>query len=350
MDTSNNALVLTGAVLPGHDAAAVWPAFASYFRMEPDKVTGQLVPRAPVTIKESTDLAKLQGLQDGLRGIGAESEIHPLDARGSLFAAVGGQPRGPLPFTYIESRVRAGDWPSTIEVAEVGSSLWKPFANVRQAAVEQRLEPGPFAAAPTSPPPAPMAARAAPYVARGGLERGQMLPAGEAIHAGFWRRCAAMFLDTLILIIPFSLLNVIPFLGFIAAFVGQWLYFALMEASPSQATIGKQVMGIKVTDDYGGQIDFGRATGRYFGKILSSLILSIGYFMAGFTERKQGLHDLLAGCCVVFSEVDPGRPMPTTRPPMPWYGWLLNILCIALPILGIIGLTIFLSQMNLNWH
>ena len=70
MQNTKHALVLTGIVLPGHAAEAVWPALASYFRMEPDSVSTKLVPRAPVTLKESDDLGKLQGLQDGLRSIG----------------------------------------------------------------------------------------------------------------------------------------------------------------------------------------------------------------------------------------------------------------------------------------
>ena len=72
-----------------------------------------------------------------------------------------------------------------------------------------------------------------------------------------------------------------------------------MEASSKQGTLGKMVLGIIVTDEAGNRISFGRATGRYFGKILSSLILLIGYIMIAFTKKKQGLHDLLASTLVV---------------------------------------------------
>jgi len=78
-----------------------------------------------------------------------------------------------------------------------------------------------------------------------------------------------------------------------------WLYFAIMESSASQGTLGKMALGIKVTDLQGNQIGFARATGRYFGKIVSAVILLIGYFMCLFTEKKQCLHDLMAGCLVV---------------------------------------------------
>jgi uncharacterized RDD family membrane protein YckC len=58
------------------------------------------------------------------------------------------------------------------------------------------------------------------------------------------------------------------------------------------------IFGLKVTDLNGQRISFERATGRHFAKWLSSLILFIGYIMAGFSERKQALHDLLAGTLV----------------------------------------------------
>jgi len=85
----------------------------------------------------------------------------------------------------------------------------------------------------------------------------------------------------------------------LAALVGGWLYFALMESSAWQATLGKRAVGIKVTDMEGGRISFGRATGRHFGKFVSALIFYIGFIMAGFTEKRQALHDIMAGCLVV---------------------------------------------------
>jgi uncharacterized RDD family membrane protein YckC len=78
-----------------------------------------------------------------------------------------------------------------------------------------------------------------------------------------------------------------------------WLYYALMESSSFQATVGKRALGLKVTGMNGDPISFGTASIRYFGKILSHLIFSIGYIMAAFTEKKQALHDILAGCLVI---------------------------------------------------
>jgi uncharacterized RDD family membrane protein YckC len=72
-----------------------------------------------------------------------------------------------------------------------------------------------------------------------------------------------------------------------------------MESSARQATLGKMAVGIKVTDEAGARISFGRAVGRYFGKFVSTIILLIGFLMVAFTEKKQGLHDKLAGTLVV---------------------------------------------------
>ncbi len=145
------------------------------------------------------------------------------------------------------------------------------------------------------------------------------------LHAGFWRRVAAYLIDYLILspvlfgislwwIIPvfrtsmhapfaydpFAIYHVGAYWGAsLLAMAIQWLYFALLESSPQQATVGKLALGLRVTDLYGRRIGFVRATGRFFGKIISGMILDIGYMMAGWTARKQALHDLMASCCVV---------------------------------------------------
>jgi uncharacterized RDD family membrane protein YckC len=78
-----------------------------------------------------------------------------------------------------------------------------------------------------------------------------------------------------------------------------WLYFSLLESSGWQATLGKKALGLEVTDLAGRRISFGRATGRFFAKYISAIILMIGFLMAGFTEKKQALHDILAGTLVI---------------------------------------------------
>jgi uncharacterized RDD family membrane protein YckC len=85
----------------------------------------------------------------------------------------------------------------------------------------------------------------------------------------------------------------------ILAIIINWGYFSYMESSASQATLGKMLLGIKVTDLDGNRISFGKALLRTVAKILSSVILLIGYIMAAFTARKQALHDMIAGTLVV---------------------------------------------------
>lgn len=153
----------------------------------------------------------------------------------------------------------------------------------------------------------------------------------EKKYAGFWWRFLAIIIDGLILgvvkwIIITPILAVFGFgvykaatsgemdetaaLGIIGAFAGAmalvwvftmiagWLYYSLMESSKFQGTIGKLALGIIVTDMEGNRISFGRATGRFFGKIVSAIILYVGFMMAGFTDKKQGLHDILASTLV----------------------------------------------------
>ncbi len=136
-------------------------------------------------------------------------------------------------------------------------------------------------------------------------------------YAGFWRRFAAFVIDAILLGIVQTVLTValgvvIPaadmsegaVIGYVVTFnlvifIAIWLYFTLMESSAKQATLGKILVGIVVTDIDGNRVSLGRASGRYFGKAVSWVILTIGFLMAGFTERKQALHDIMAGCLVI---------------------------------------------------
>jgi uncharacterized RDD family membrane protein YckC len=75
-------------------------------------------------------------------------------------------------------------------------------------------------------------------------------------------------------------------------------YYPSMECSRFQGTVGKRLCGIIVTDRNGQSISFWRAFIRNLAKVISALPLCIGFMMAGFTDRKQGLHDLISGCYV----------------------------------------------------
>lgn len=119
-------------------------------------------------------------------------------------------------------------------------------------------------------------------------------------YGGFWIRVGACLIDTMILLVSgFVLHRTLGPNSAILAWIVEWLYFAVMESSVNQATIGKMVCGLAVTDTDGNRISFGRATGRYLGKIVSTLTLGLGFLMVGWTREKRGLHDFIAGTLVV---------------------------------------------------
>lgn len=97
---------------------------------------------------------------------------------------------------------------------------------------------------------------------------------------------------------------IVMFIMFLILFTVNWLYHAIMESSTKQATLGKMAISMKVTDMNGNRITFARASGRFFAKILSGLIFNIGYIIAGFTEKKQALHDMIAGTLVINKEYE----------------------------------------------
>jgi len=151
------------------------------------------------------------------------------------------------------------------------------------------------------------------------------------LYAGFWLRVVAYLIDALIIGIPFGAIilvmlaatgvmagiqNIHPgdspdaifallgvgaiFGAIVLALVGSWLYYAWCESSAWQATFGKKALGLYVTNMQGQRITFGRASGRFFAKIITGMIpLGIGYMLAGFTEKKQALHDMIASCLVM---------------------------------------------------
>ena len=88
-------------------------------------------------------------------------------------------------------------------------------------------------------------------------------------------------------------------MGNIIGFIVAWLYYAFMESSSMQATLGKKALGLRVVDMDGSPISFWRASGRFWAKIPSGLLCAVGFIMAAFTDKKQALHDMMASCLVV---------------------------------------------------
>lgn len=252
-----------------------------------------------------------------------------------------GQNFGPYSLDEVRQYLASGNIVVTDLAWYEGAPGWMPLGQVPGVAPAAR----PAGQAPAA---AALAAPAAVAVARpAAVSRApvaQSHAAGERRPAGFWKRALALIVDYLVLVlvslgIGFAI-GVMLALGggsgsgfgwftyLLGLFLG-WLYFALMESSSGQATIGKRVVGIVVTDLNGERIGFGRASGRYFGKILSTLILLVGYLMAALTERKQGLHDMLAGTLVLNREAD-ARDLP---------GWAIALILlpvVAVPVLGIL--------------
>lgn len=116
-------------------------------------------------------------------------------------------------------------------------------------------------------------------------------------YADIGKRFVAMLIDYFIVMLLMGIVKMGGWTLFIA-----WLYFALLESSDMQATIGKMLMKLRVADANGNRISFGQATGRFFGKWLSSLFMMLGFIMAFFTEKKQALHDVLANTVVLDDE------------------------------------------------
>jgi len=160
-------------------------------------------------------------------------------------------------------------------------------------------------------------------------------PAGtpEVKYAGFSRRLLASVVDLGVTsLVFFALAIILPILlgpwlgvprgsvilasGAVAWLVIAWLYWALMESSSKQATVGKEMLGIVVTDAEGNRMSFRKATVRHVGKLASALPALAGFVMIGFTARKQALHDLVTGSLVVMkrepdacqSAADASRP------------------------------------------
>jgi uncharacterized RDD family membrane protein YckC len=145
-------------------------------------------------------------------------------------------------------------------------------------------------------------------------------PVARPVYAGFWLRFLAVIIDAILIefvIIPVSFMvgvvvgvagaggdravvqAIAGVLGGLSGLLIYWLYFALFESSAKQSTLGKRLLNLYVTDLAGNRISFARATGRHFSKLISSATLLIGYMMAGFTEKKQALHDMIAGTLVM---------------------------------------------------
>ena len=235
-------------------------------------------------------------------------------------------PTGPFTEAQVAEKLATGEFTVESLAFVEGLSQWTPLREVLARVG------APAIPAAASVPSAPVGSIPAySYAAT-------MQPPGHLVYAGFWIRVAAYLIDGFIIGIPLGVVICILFgiVGGAAYMMGglshstdngantlnpvfgigfaltemvlwvlsigiSWLYFAKLESGSAQATYGKRVMGLKVTDIAGNRISFGHASGRFFGKIVSGMTFYIGFMMAGFTEKKQALHDLIAGTLVIKS-------------------------------------------------
>jgi uncharacterized RDD family membrane protein YckC/Tfp pilus assembly major pilin PilA len=224
---------------------------------------------------------------------------HYTDAKGTEF--------GPVTADAVRTAIRDGRTGPASQFWHEGLAAW---IGLSPAAAELGIATG---AAGSAAPPDPYAT---PRATLAGDTR--RVDGGDIVYAGFWRRFAALFVDGLVLGVPLVVLafllgiaiaasgasskdtqGAMVVVFYLAMFLVRGLYFAAMESSAGQATLGKRALGIKVTDERGGRLSFGHALARWFAAALSHLTFYIGFLLAGVTERKRALHDMVASTQVV---------------------------------------------------
>jgi len=241
-----------------------------------------------------------------------------------------GERHGPYKEEDVRQWLRSGQVSPADLAWHEGLADWQPLSVLFP-------DVAPSAAAPTA---------ANPYAAPTAPLLPQTTAAALEDHAGFWKRVAAYILDAIVLYIPQMLIEK-AFGGDAAKaalkqasldavgnpdammaanmhyYATMWpamllivvmgvLYFTVCESSAWQGTLGKLALGIRVTDMQGRRISFPRALGRYFAKFLSAIILGIGFLMVAWTQRKQGLHDLICGTLVLNGRASEFQPNPST--------------------------------------
>lgn len=320
-------VTLTGGVQPGAEPESAWARLAQQIGQAPAAFELGIRQRLPVTLA-ATDPSRARSQLQKFEACGVEVVLLSDDGL-RLWVRPDKVTCGPVSGTFARRALQNADWNDAMQACRVGETQWQPLRTLVRDEAE-RTAPGQVqssheptsslaaSAAPTADQTARDASAATP--GNGSVQAADLtkipLPghvAAPGLHAGFWMRVAAYLLDYLVLL---AVMFTVGLLVAAMKSVGEssevsvagwqvlnlgitWLYFAAFESSSWQATPGKRALGMRVVDLHGAPIGFGRATGRFLGKIPSGLILCIGYMMAGWTTRKQALHDMMAGCCVV---------------------------------------------------
>ncbi|MGE8238848.1 MAG: RDD family protein, partial [Stenotrophomonas indicatrix] len=220
----------------------------------------------------------------------------------------------------------------------------------------------------TAPLPGTGAISSSPYnapAAAGTAGHVQPVMGGEVIYAGFWKRVAAYMIDYFVLVIPGSIIGAIlgVVLGASMGAVGSgessieivaqlasalinlgigMAYYTWFHASRGGATLGKMAVGIKVVRGNGERLTKARAFGRYWAMLLSSFTLGIGFLMAAFTERKQGLHDMICDTLVVDRWAYTDQPQLQRRE----LGTVTILVLVLTALLSLAGLVLLVAAVG----
>lgn len=246
----------------------------------------------------------------------------------------GGERQGPVDDVEMQRLAESGQLGPADLVWRSGFPSWRPAGEVQEiarffrpaAAPPPPPPPAPVFSAPPpptyappapaayAPPPSPYAPPSAPLTPApyGAVPLPGITSATE--YASFGARFVALLIDQILLFIVTFMLGVVlavvtqmdeealtsaeVFLNLLGVVV-TWLYYAGFESSAQMGTLGKRALGLRVTDLEGQRIGFGKATGRYFGKIISGLVFGLGFLMMIWDDRKQTLHDRMADCLVI---------------------------------------------------
>jgi uncharacterized RDD family membrane protein YckC len=204
---------------------------------------------------------------------GGEVPAHPFDELWYLQGEAEAQ--GPYKGHALKDMIEAGSIGAGSLVAKVGATQWTSIAEVPAFAAYLR-----------------------------GAGRGAVK------FAGFWIRLLAYVIDAIILnllaLLPTMLVQMVTqseYAGLPIGIIFALAYFGGFTSGGWQATPGKRICGIHVIREDGGRVSLALGLGRYLAYFISSLPLAVGFMMIGWTQQKQGLHDMICGTRVVYGKL-----------------------------------------------
>jgi uncharacterized RDD family membrane protein YckC/Tfp pilus assembly major pilin PilA len=281
-----------------------------------------------------------------------------------------GQTLGPFSIEQVRRQLAEGKLSPRDLAWHDGAADWQPIDSYAELMLAPADSPPPAEPRPSAAPAAAASPRTVWSPPEAALATDEPDVVAGRDYAGFWKRFAAYIIDRMILTAAVFVCAMvigivlaargnsggpddaatIAVIGFYAVpYIGYIFYCVLMESSRHQGTLGKMALGIVVTDLEGRRIGPGRAFGRLFASLLNNLTLAIGWMMAGWTERKQGLHDMVAGTLVLdraparaptaYNRASPAAPRAAPAPSKPMPVWAIGLIVLGamVPVLGILA-------------